>query len=62
MGQDGLAQQSRGQRFHIDVQTFQGVVLLSGELDFPAAEAWMMAVARAVDDVREVRSSIRVAL
>jgi len=61
MGQDGLAQQSRDQRFHVDGQTFQGCVLLSGELHFPASEVWVMVVARVVDDVRDVRSSIQVA-
>ena len=47
-------------RFQIEVETFRGVVMLSGEVDSAASEARVVAVARSVDDVREIRSSIRI--
>ena len=47
-------------RFEIEVETFQGVVMLSGEVNSATSQARVIAVARSVDDVREIRSSIRI--
>ena len=47
-------------RYRFEVETFQGVVMLSGEVDSQAAQARAIEVVRAVDDVRDVRSTIRV--
>jgi osmotically-inducible protein OsmY len=47
-------------RFQIEVETFSGVVMLTGEVDSRDAEAAVVSVTRYVEDVREVRSSLRV--
>ena len=47
-------------RFQVEVETFRGVVMLSGEVDSPAAAAAVVSVVRSVEDVREVRSSLRI--
>ena len=55
-----LLNDPRVARFQIEVQTFSGVVMLSGEVDSPDAESAVIAVTRSVDDVRDIRSSLRV--
>ena len=55
-----LLNDPRVARFRIEVETFRGVVMLTGEVDSPDAEAAVVSVARYVEDVREVRSSLRI--
>lgn len=47
-------------RFRFQVETFDGVVMLSGQVDSDAAASRAVTLVRAVDDVRDVRSTIRV--
>ena len=47
-------------RFRFQVDTFNGVVMLSGEVDSAGAATRAVTLARAVDDVRDVRSTLRV--
>ena len=55
-----LLNDPRVARFQVEVETFRGVVMLSGEVDSPAAAAAVVSVVRSVEDVREVRSSLRI--
>jgi len=43
----------------IDVDTFQGVVTLSGEVETPAVEQKAIQIARRIDGVRDVKSTLQ---